>query len=148
MEHATITLTQQVAAAPEAVWAVITEKYPQWISAVCGDGARVAGEWAAGAELEFFAPGGKGGVAARVTDFSPPRLVRWETIAPIADGARAEFSAQNEMMRGMSEQYALAAEAGGTLITATLQTPPPMRDFTAQKWPAALEKIRVLAENS
>ena len=129
----------------EKVWDALTVGYPQWITAFCGEGAWVVGEWRLGGEVELHAPGALGGVVVCLDECAPPSNLKWRYVAMLKDGLRAEFD-KNDNMLGVVESFRLESEGDGTRLSVKDNYPPEMAEFAASKMPEALQNIKKMAE--
>ena len=146
---AQMSFSVQIAASRERVWDVVTTGYPKWIAAVVGAGAQTKGTWEKDAEMEFYAPSGKGGMVARVTTCDKPARVSWDYHAMIQNGKRisfAEMGEQGKMFNGMGERYEMGERDGGVFLEATVHCPAQQRELMNGKWPTGLAKIKELSE--
>ena len=129
----------------EKVWDALTVGYPQWITAFCGEGARVVGEWRLGGEVELHAPGELGGVVVCLDECASPSNLKWRYVAMLKNGGRAEFD-ENDGMLGVVESFRLESEGDGTRLSVEDNYPPKMAEFAASKMPEALQNIKKMAE--
>lgn len=134
--------------APRArVWELLlnADSFAQW-SSVFEGGVTPAAEagWEEGGVVRFSNADGDG-VIAEITRMRDGEVVEWKYIGVLAAGN--ESRDDNEGWLGLSESFSLADADGGVNFFVRSEHPESYREYFADKWPQAMQKLKTLAEN-
>lgn len=137
----------QINAPREKVWEVMLDDstYREWAS-VFMPGSYYQGDWSEGSKMLFLGPSedGKkdGGMAAVVKENRPQEFISLEYHAEVHDGIEVPMAGNG------FENYTLQDKDGGTEVSVhLLNLPDEYADMFNDTWPAALTKLKEIAEN-
>jgi len=140
----------QIAATPETVWNVLWQdaSYREWTSAFA-PGSHAVTDWEEGSKVLFL--GSKdGGMVSRIAVKRTNEYMSFEHLGIVKDGVEDTTGDEAKGWAGSTENYTLTAENGGTRLNVDLQgdIPDEFVDYFEQAWPAALDTVKKLSENS
>ncbi len=139
-----------IQAPPERVWeAVVNVKsYQEWVG-VFHEGSTFEGGWEKGAAIRFVAPepdGGKSGMVAEIAESRRPEFLSIRTLGLIKGDIEDLTSAEARRWTPGYENYTLTPIEGGTRFAVDVDYPEEMAQMLAEMWPAALLKLKAIAE--
>jgi uncharacterized protein YndB with AHSA1/START domain len=139
-----------IQAPPERVWQAVVNvgPYEEWTSAF-GAGSTFIGGWEKGAAIRFVSPepdGGKTGIVAEIAESRRPEFLSIRTLGLIKHDVEDLTSAEARRWTPGYENYTLTPIAGGTRFAVDVDYPDEMAQMLAEMWPAALLKLKAVAE--
>lgn len=139
--------------APQArVWATMLEDatYRVWTSVFSEGGSYFEGSWEAGSEMRFLgvdpATGDIGGMFARIHECRPPEFVSIQHLGMVVAGVVDTTSEEVKQWAPAFENYTLKAQGSGTEVVVDIEVAKEHEAFFDETWPAALQKLKALAE--
>jgi len=141
----------RIKAPAEVVWTTMLDdaSYREWTS-VFNSGSYYEGSWDKGSEIRFLGPdddGSLGGMIATVEENRPHEFISLRYTGQIVDGADDTTSDAAKSFIGSHENYAFSESGGVTTVDVELDSE---EDFVAEfndAWPAALARLKDLAES-
>lgn len=132
----------KINASPEKVWTVLWDDmhYRQWTSAFT-KGSFYVGTWDEGSIIKFFDPNNNG-MYSRVLKNDPNKEMVFLHLGEIYDGIETP-----QDWGDATESYVLEETEEETILKATIKSSPEFKDFFEEKFPAALQNVKNLAEN-
>lgn len=137
----------RINAPKEKVWDTMLqpETYQQWVAASWPD-SFYEGEWKEGGEIRFVSKDGSGTLAC-VTELRPHQFIAAEHIALLQKGGEADTESQMAKgWIGITESYSFEEVGDATELTVTIHANPEWQKMFDDGWPAALEKLKEIAE--
>lgn len=133
----------------EKVWKVLWEDatFRDWADIV-DKGSYAVGDWKEGGKIQFLSSVTGYGVLSMIKKLVPNEYVSFEQLADIKDGKEQPFDDKAKEWAGGSESYSLKENAGVTTISVEIDVPDEHKDEFENKFPKALERVKVLAEES
>ena len=135
-----------IAAPAATVWATMLDDvtYREWTGAF-HEGSRYEGSWDLGSDIKFTGPDG-GGLVAKVVANRPNEFVSLEYVGFLDDGELDTSSELSREFAGAHEDYSFAPTDSGTTLTVDLEISAEMLAEMDEMWPAALLKLKEIAE--
>lgn len=133
-------------AGAEKIWNLMWDKktYTEWVEPFC-EGTYFTGEIEQGGRIHFLAPSG-GGMYADVFYIIPNKMIVFRHIGNLDNFRELPLDAEAEKWTGSFESYKLSEENGVTNLTAEVDCVPEYIDYMNEKFPAALKKLKEIAE--
>lgn len=135
----------------EKVWHAMLddEPYREWTAAF-NPGSYYEGTWEKGSKILFLGPdpstGKLGGMVSRIADNRPYEFISIEHLGLVHDGVEDTESAEAKKWAPAYENYTFTEVEGGTEVVIDLDTEESMAEEFSKMWPAALEKLKEIAE--
>ena len=136
----------QISAPRAKVWDTMLSDatYREWTS-VFMPGSYFKGDWSEGSKMLFLGPNesgeGEGGMVSRVKENRPGEFISLEHLAEIRDGVETPWG------NAGFENYTFKDSEEGTEVQIDiLNLPEEYADMFNDSWPAALQKLKELAE--
>lgn len=135
----------------EKVWHAMLDDAPyrEWTAAF-NPGSYYEGTWEKGSKILFLGPdpstGKLGGMVSRIADNRPYEFISIEHLGLVHDGVEDTESAEAKKWAPAYENYTFTEVEGGTEVVIDLDTEESMAEEFSKMWPAALEKLKEVAE--
>lgn len=148
-----ITFNIEIHASKEKVWDVMLadQTYREWTTDF-QPGSYYEGSWDEGSDIRFLAPGKDGlpsGMISKIVRNIPNEYISIEHLGQVIDGKDDTESDDAKQWVGAHENYLLKETDGVTELTIELEggnVSQEMSDMLEAAWPAALEKLKHIAE--
>lgn len=136
----------EIDAPRERVWDTLwnDETFRQW-AGIIDSGTYMKGDLAEGKEVQFISSENGYGVTSLVEKLAENELLILKHSKDTKDSG--ERARENEWT-GSTERYELTEGNGTTILTATFDVPTEMESYFKTAYPKALEKVKVLAEQT
>ena len=131
----------------EKVWAILwnDETYREW-TAVFSPGSRAETDWREGSKVLFL--NGQGdGMVSRIAKRNDDEFMSFEHLGEVHNGTEDMDSEGVKKWAGAMENYTLTTVEGKTELTVELDMTDDHKEYFANTWPKALQKLRSLAEH-
>jgi len=141
-----IRFSTTINAPKEKVWNVLwnDETYKAWTS-VFSEGSCAVSDWNEGSKILFL--DGKGsGMYSTIAKKVPNEFMSFRHIGEVKDGVEQPVDEKAQSWSGGTENYTLKETGGVTKLTIELDMVEEMVDYFNKTFPAALEKVKKLAE--
>ena len=132
----------------EKVWDTLwnDESYRAWTSPF-SEGSMAKTDWQKGSKILFL--DGKGsGMVSKIADKKPNEFMSFEHLGEIRDGVEDTTSEKVKAWAGAHENYTLKNVDGKTELEVEMDINDEWKDFFANTWPLALDKLKELAEKN
>lgn len=141
-----LTFNTRIQASPEKVWDVLWDHdhYRAW-TAVFSEGSHAETDWQEGSKVLFVNDKGSG-MVSRVAERKDNRVMIFQHLGMIKDGVEDTQSDEVKPWSGGLERYFLEPSDGFTNLRVELDAPDDFKDYFTQTFPAALNKVKELAE--
>lgn len=134
----------------EKVWKLLwdLESYQNWTSVFAPGSTVKTDNWREGSRIEFVDGNGNGMVSSVLAN-RENEYMSFKHLGEIKDGVADTSSDKVKSWAGAEETYTLNEKDGKTELVVEMDTAgADFEDFLVKTWPAALEKIKGLAENN
>jgi uncharacterized protein YndB with AHSA1/START domain len=140
--------TVQIEAPVHTVWTTMLndDTYREWSSAF-NEGSYFEGSWDLGSEIRFLGPeedGSLSGMIGTVIENRPGELVTVEYFGDIMKGV--ERTGDEALFHGAQECYTFGESGGVTTVEVAIDTEEEYASMFDELWPAALARLKQLAE--
>ena len=140
--------TVQINAPVHTVWTTMLDDatYREWTSAF-NVGSYYEGSWDLGSDIRFLGPeedGSVSGMLGKVIENRPDERVTVEYSGDILHGV--ERSGAEAQFFGAHESYSFSESGGVTTVEVDVDTEEEYASMFSELWPAALAKLKELAE--
>lgn len=135
----------------EKVWHAMLddEPYREWTT-VFNQGSYYEGSWEKGSKILFLGPdprtGKIGGMVSRIADNRPYEFVSIEHLGLVENGVEDTESEEAKKWAPSYENYTFKEVDGGTEVLVDVDSEESMAEEFSKLWPAALEKLKTIAE--
>lgn len=135
----------------EKVWETMLgqETYKQWTESF-NPGSYYKGDWSQGSKMLFLGPNpqgeGEGGMVSRVAENKPYEFVSIEHLGLYANGIEDTTSPEAKKWSPAFENYTFKESGSGTEVVVDIDVEESMVEEFGKMWPAALEKLKEIAE--
>lgn len=135
----------------EKVWHAMLddEPYREWTT-VFNQGSYYEGSWEKGSKILFLGPdprtGKIGGMVSRIADSRPYEFVSIEHLGLVENGVEDTESEEAKKWAPAYENYTFKEVDGGTEVLVDVDSEESMAEEFSKLWPAALEKLKTIAE--
>lgn len=139
-----LTFTTHISAPREHVWQVLWDdaSYRAWTT-VFHEGSHAVSDWQEGSKILFLGPDGSSGMTSRIAKLVPNDTMIFEHLGEVSKGVE-DFTKD---WAGAQEKYFLRpASDGGTDLFVELETGTDFAEYFHKTFPAALAKVKELAE--
>lgn len=135
-----------IAARKENVWNALWDdkSFRDWANNI-DEGTYLKGEMQEGNTIEFINSINGYGVTSLITRLVPNELAEFKHNADTKDFGEAERDSE---WTGGTERYELIENNGITTLKLESTVPPSQEEMTEERYPKALERIKVLAETA
>lgn len=121
------------------------DTYPQWVG-VSWPGSTFTGKWKEGETMKFLSSSGEG-TQALLNEVIPHEVVKATHNAVILkDGSEDRTSEVAKGWVGTTEAYYFTEKNGKTEVKVEINTSPAWESMFSDGWPAALAKLKEIAE--
>lgn len=130
----------------EAVWSTLWEDATlrDW-AGIIDEGTYMVGELKEGGEVQFISSHGGYGVTSLVEKLSPNEFVSFRHLMDTKDSGAQE---REKEWTGGTESYALTESDGITTLLHITDVPPELGEMMEASYQKALERVKVLSEES
>ena len=127
----------------ETVWKTLWEDktFRDWGS-IIDEGQYMVGELAEGNEVQFISSEGLG-VTSFIEKLIPNKYLALRQVADTMDSGKEE---REKEWTGGTESYELIEKNNGTNLTVKIDVPPGQEETFKDRFPKALERVKILAE--
>jgi len=144
-----LTYTETISAPASTVWSTMLDDatYREWTSEF-GD-SHYTGSWELGSQIRFIGQdddGTTGGMLGHITANRPHEYVEVEYLGQILDGADDTESEFAKSIAGTHESYTFTENDGVTTVVVELDSTDELAEMFDELWPAALAKLKKIAE--
>jgi hypothetical protein len=135
----------------ERVWHTMLddEPYREWTTAF-NPGSYYKGDWSKGSKMLFLGPdpetGQEGGMVSRIAENKPYEFISIEHQGLYLNGIEDTTSDEARKWAPAFENYTYRERDGGTEVLVDLDVAESVAEMFDQMWPAALQKLKELAE--
>ena len=135
----------EINAPRETVWRVLWDdaSFRDW-SSVFAEGSYAVSDWNEGSTIQFLDPGSGSGMSAVIEKKRPHEFMSFRHIAEIKDGQEQPPAAWS----GAHENYTLTARNGRTTLKVDLDSSDEYKAMFEDKFPKALQRVKVLSEKA
>lgn len=125
------------------------ETYRKWTE-VFAKGSHYEGDWSQGSKILFLAPhdGEMSGMVSRIAENRPYEFISIKHVGLVADGEEVTDSNEVRKWAGALENYTFHDLGDKTRVVVEMDIDEEHREMFEELWPEALQKLKVLAENS
>lgn len=135
----------------EKVWHTMLDDatYRIWTE-VFAKGSHYVGDWSEGSKILFLAPGNNAemGMVSRIAENRPYEFLSIEHLGVIENGVEDTTSEAARKWAPAYENYTFTDTANGTEVVVDMDIEEEHRAMFEKLWPAALEKLKELTEQS
>lgn len=133
----------------EKVWDVLWDNnsYREWTSPFAEGSYAQTDNWKEGTKVLFLDPKGSGMVST-VAKNNPNEFMSFKHLGVVKDGIEDTQSESVKSWAGAMENYTLTDENGKTKLIVDMDCTDDFKDYFLKTWPAALEKVKELAEKN
>ena len=146
MEHTSYKIG--INAPREKIWTTLwtLDSYEQWAAAFM-EGSTVKTDWQKGSKAYFVDAEGSG-MVSRIVENKPNEFLSINHLGIVKGGVEDYDSEEAKKWASGFENYTLKDANGGTELQVDLTgaIPPEYKDYFANAWPKALNKIKELSE--
>jgi uncharacterized protein YndB with AHSA1/START domain len=142
-----------IKAPKEKVWhAMFDDKsYREWTTAF-NPGSYYKGDWGKGSKILFLGPdpktGKEGGMVSRIAENRSYEYISIEHLGIVTDGVEDTTSEAARKWAPAFENYTLKETDGQTEVLVEMDTEDEHAEMFNKMWPAALNKLKEIAERS
>lgn len=144
-----IQFSTSINAPREKVWNVLwdDDSYRNWTSAFAEGSHVQTDNWKEGSKVLFLDPNGSG-MVSKVASNKPNEFMSFKHLGVVKDGIEDTGSEAVKGWAGAMENYTLTNENGKTKLVVDMDVTDDFKDYFLKTWPAALEKVKELAEKN
>ncbi|SHN15678.1 SRPBCC domain-containing protein [Chitinophaga sp. CF418] len=130
----------------EKVWSVLWEdaSYREWTS-VFTPGSYAKTDWKKGSQVRFLNEKNDG-MISRIEENIPNEYMSIEHLGFVKNGVEDKESEEVKKWSGAHENYTLKSVNGKTELVVDMDIVDEYKDYFAETWPKALEKVKELSE--
>jgi len=134
----------EIKAPRERVWNTLWEDktFRDWANIV-DEGTYMVGEIKEGNEVQFISSVSGYGVTSLIENLALNEFVSFRQMADTKDSGERE---REKEWTGGTESYSLAENEGVTTLTVDIDVPPGQEETFKVRFPKALERVKILAE--
>ena len=138
--------TQLIAAQPARVFQTLigNDTYPQWAGAF-HEGSYAVTDWQPGSRVHFLTPEGRG-MYSDIVRRTDGEEITFRHLGEMKEGQEQPPVGEESGWMGAEESYRMRAVAGGTELTALVDTLEDWAGYMEEKFPKALARLKELAE--
>ena len=133
--------------APRAkVWKILWEDktFRDWGS-IIDEGQYMVGELAEGNEVQFISSENGLGVTSVIEKLIPHTYIAFRQVADTMNSGK---ELRDKEWTGGTESFELAVSEGAITLTVTIDIPPGLEEIFEDRFPKALERVKILAEKN
>lgn len=122
--------------------------YREW-TAEFNPTSRYSGSWKKGEKIKFIGTskdGNEEGMVSRIKEHLPNKFVSIEHLGVLHEGNEITSGPAVEGWAGSQENYFFSETKSGTKVLVTLDTNEEFKDYFAEAWPRALNKLKQICE--
>jgi len=135
--------TVDIKAPKELVWKVLWEDaYFRGWSSIFAEGSYAISDWKEGSKIQFIDPGSQSGMSSVIEKSILNEFMSFKHITEIKDGKEQPLPNWS----GAHENYTLKENDGTTTLIVDLDAMDEYKDMFEDKFPKALERVKILAE--
>ena len=130
----------------EKVWDILwsDDTYRQWTS-VFSQGSRAETDWKEGSKILFLNADNEG-MVSRIARSKQNEFMSFEHLGEVHNGVEDTESERVKKWSGSTENYTLKTLNGHTEMTVDMDITDDFKDYFAETWPKALEKLKAITE--
>lgn len=125
--------------------------YREWTKAF-NEGSYYKGSWEKGSKILFLGPdpqtGKEGGMVSRIADNKPYEFISIEHLGIVQNGVEDTTSEAAKKWTPAYENYTFKEKDGTTEVLVDMDAEDEYADMFKKMWPAALDQLKTLAEQS
>ena len=135
----------------EKVWHTMLddEPYREWATAF-SPGSYYQGDWSKGSKILFLGPdpetGGAAGMVSRIAENKPYEFISIDHQGIFFNGVEDTTSDEARKWAPAFENYTFKEKDGGTEVLVDLEVDENEAEMFTEMWPAALQKLKEIAE--
>lgn len=145
-----INFSVNISATKEKVWNTLWDDatYRQWTSVFSPSSYAVTDNWRAGTKVLFLDSGGSG-MVSEVVENRQYDYMSFKHLGEVKNGVEDTTSDKVKEWNGVTENYTLTETGGNTNVLVEIEgrITKEFKDFFANTFPKALDKLKMLAEN-
>ncbi len=132
-----------IKAPKERVWKVLWDEatFGDWTS-VFAEGSYAVSDWKEGSKIQFLDPKSNSGMSSIITKKVPNEFMSFKHVAEIQSGEEQPAKEWS----GAMENYTLKENAGVTTLAVEMDAMEEYKEMFEEKFPKALERLRILSE--
>ena len=127
------------------------EPFREWTKAF-SEGSYFKGSWEKGSKILFLGPdpetGQEGGMVSRIAENKPYEFISIEHIGIVNNGVEDTTSEEARKWTPAFENYTLKEKDGATEVLVEMDTADEIAEEFSKQWPAALARLKEIAESS
>ena len=133
----------EIVAPREKVWKTLFEDktFRDWGS-IIDEGQYMVGELAEGSHVQFISASGFG-VTSLIEKLIPHEYIAFKQVADTMDSGK---EVREKEWTGGAESYELIEKKSSTNLTVKIDVPPGLEEIFKDRFPKALERVKILAE--
>ena len=134
----------EIEAPSEKVWQTLWEDktFRDWGN-IIDEGQYMVGEMAEGSEVQFISSVSSFGVTSVIEKLIPNEYIAFKQIADTMDSGKQE---RDKEWTGGTESFELIEKNNSTNLTVKIDVPPGLEEIFKDRFPKALERVKVLVE--
>ncbi|MET0759264.1 MAG: SRPBCC domain-containing protein [Flavobacterium sp.] len=139
--------TVNIKAPKEKVWEALWKEpnYQKWTS-VFSPGSKAVTDWKEGSKVLFLSEKGDG-MYSKIEKSVPNTLMSFKHLGEVKNGQEQPLNEETKKWTGAMENYLLEDHQGTTSLRVEMDSADEYTDFFNEKFPKALENVKMLAEN-
>ncbi|HLF52706.1 SRPBCC domain-containing protein [Flavobacterium sp.] len=139
--------TVNINAPKEKVWEALWKdpNYQKWTS-VFSPGSKAVTDWKEGSKVLFLSEKGDG-MYSKIEKSVPNTLMSFKHLGEVKDGQELPINEETKKWTGAMENYLLEEKEGTTSLKVEMDAADEFTDFFNEKFPKALENVKMLAES-
>ena len=134
----------EIEAPREKVWQTLWEDktFRDWGN-IIDEGQYMVGEIAEGSVVQFISSENGLGVTSVIEKLIPHEYIAFKQVADTADSGKEE---RDKEWTGGTESFELIEKNNSTNLTVKIDVPPGLEEIFKDRFPKALERVKILAE--
>jgi uncharacterized protein YndB with AHSA1/START domain len=134
----------EIQASREKVWSTLFDDktFRDWGN-IIDEGQYMVGEMKEGNEVQFISSGSGYGVTSLIEELVPNEFVLFRQMKDTKESGTRE---REKEWAGGAESYSLTEKGGATILSVELDVPQGQEETFKDRFPKALERVKVLAE--
>ncbi len=149
-ESLTLQFSIGIQAPIEKVYATMIDPphYAEWTS-VFNETSRFEGSWEKGSKIRFLGSdkdGNVGGMVSRIRENIPNEFISIEHLGVISGDQEIISGPEVDGWAGALENYTFRKDNGGTRVLVSMDSNEEFKDYFANTWPKALERLKEICE--
>ena len=141
----TLTFSTNINAPKEKVWEILwsNDTYGKWTN-VFAEGSIAVTDWKEGSKVLFLS--GCDGMVSKIAANKPYEFMSIAHQGIVKDGIEDTTSEAVQGWKGAMENYTLTEADGQTSLQVDMDTVEEYKGYFKEKWPLAIEQIKLLSE--